>query len=98
MVVWTIALDVIQDVRGSIAMYLFIIEESIQTVGMACYLLTKANRKEDARDIARWAIDNIIDPALQFNETYGGVAYPLNMSYDVFYKSAKKNFETYLTL
>ena len=95
---WSIALDVIQDVRGSIAMYLFIIEEAIQTVGMACYLNYKANRLEAVRDLAKWILDNIINPAIDFNNTYGSVAYPLNLAYNVFYHAAKRNMETYLEL
>lgn len=98
MVKWTIAIDIIQDVRGSLAMYLFIIEESIQAVGMACYMLYKKKKYEDMRNLARYAIDNIIEPAIEFNNTYGGATYPLNMAYDVFYNSAKKSMETYLEI
>jgi len=98
MVVWTLALDVIEDVRGSIAMYLFIIEEAIQTLGMACYMSYKAKNMALARELAQYGIDNVINPAIEFNNAYGFIAYPLNMAYDVFYKNAKKTFETYLTL
>jgi len=97
-VVWSIALDVIQDVRGSIAMYLFIIEEAIQTLGMAVYLLYKDNRFQEARETAQYMLDNVINPAIDFNNTYGSVAYPLNLAYDTFYKNSKKNMETYLEL
>ena len=96
MVHWTVALDLIQDVRGSIAMYLFIIEESIQTVGMACYMLYKDQKYQEVMDLATWIISDIIDPAIEFNNTYGTVAYPLNMAYGVFYESAKRNMNTYL--
>jgi len=95
---WIIAVDVIEDVRGSIAMFMFIIEEAIQSVGMACYLLRKANRVEECRNVAQWAIDNLINPALEFCKTYGYAAYPLNMAYESFYNAAKKTFETYLSL
>jgi len=98
MCAWQIALDVVQDVRGSIAMYLFIIEEAIQTVGMACYLNYKANRLDAVRELAKWILDNIVNPAIDFNNTYGHVAYPLNLAYNVFYQSAKRNMETYLEL
>lgn len=96
--IWQIALDIIQDVRGSIAMYMFIIEESVQTVGMACYLSWKQGEKEKARDLASWAIANVIEPALDFVHTYGSPAYPLNISYDVFFTSSLKTFQNYLEL
>jgi len=95
---WTIALDVIEDVRGSVAMYLFIIEESIQTLGMACYLLAKQERWNDLLDLANWIIANVINPAIDFNNTYGMVAYPLNMAYDTFYKASKTNMENYIKI
>ena len=98
MVVWEIALDIIEDVRGSIAMYLFIIEEAIQTAGMACYLLYRMKKYDECKNTAQWVIDNLIDPALEFVNTYGYAAYPLNMAYETFYKSARKTMETYLKL
>ena len=98
MCAWQIALDVVEDVRGSIAMYLFIIEEAIQTAGMACYILYRQKKYDELRNTARWIIDNLIDPALEFVKTYGYAAYPLNLSYEVFYKSARKTMETYLNI
>ena len=79
-------------------MYLFIIEESIQTVGMACWTLYKANRISEVRELAQWVLNEIIDPAIVFNEQYGKVAYPLNEAYGVFYEASRKNMETYLKL
>lgn len=95
---WQLALDVIQDVRGSVAMYLFIIEEAIQTVMMAVYIANKAGQYEKMIELATYVKNEVIEPAILFNNTYGAVAYPLNMSYDVFYKSAKRTTETYLEL
>jgi len=95
---WSIALDVIEDVRGSIAMFLFIIEEAIQTAGMACYILMRLKKYDELRDQAQWAIDNLINPALDFVQNYGFAAYPLNLAYESFYKAAKRTFETYLKI
>jgi len=95
---WTIALDVIEDVRGSVGMYLFIIEESIQTLGMACYLLAKEQRWNDLLDLANWIIANVINPAIDFCNNYGAIAYPLNMAYDTFYKASKTNMENYIKI
>lgn len=97
MVIWKIGLDLIQDVRGSIAMYMFIIEEAIQTVGMSCYLLYKDEQYQECLNLAHWILNNIVEPALGFADTYGHVAYPLEASYKVFYQSAKKNMLTYIS-
>ena len=96
MVVWAIALDLIQDVRGSIAMFLFIIEEAIQTVGMSCYLLYKEEKWAECLEVATYIKNRIIEPSLEFVDSYGQVAYPLNISYKIFYESAMKNVETYI--
>jgi len=95
---WTIALDVIEDVRGSVGMYLFIIEESIQTLGMACYLLAKEQRWNDLLDLANWIIANVINPAIDFCNNYGAIAYPLNQAYATFYNASKINMENYIKI
>jgi len=93
---WGIALDIIEDVRGTMIFYFFIIEESIQSASFACYLLNKAGMKEDCRYMAQWCIDNLIDPAIETVKWLGIMIYPMNIAYDLFYKSAKKLMETYL--
>jgi len=98
MVAWIIAIDIIQDVRGSVGMYLFIIEESIQTIGMSCYIAKNAGKIDRAKELAQYAINNLIDPALQFVEDYGDLAYPLNLAYKEFYSAAKETMNTYLEL
>ena len=95
---WELVIDIIQDVRGSVAMYMFIIEEAIQTIGMACYQAKQAKDYDLMRELARYAIDNLVNPAIEFVDIYGVLAYPLNMAYKEFYLAAKKTFETYLTL
>lgn len=95
---WKIALDIIEDVRGSIAMYMFIIEEAVQTAGMAAYLYNKAEQKQKAKETAQWILDNLIYPAQDFTETYGYLAYPLNMAYDAFFKAAEQTMQMYLEL
>jgi len=96
MAVWSIALDVIEDVRGSIAMFMFIIEEATQTAGMACYLYKKADMPEKAAELAQWIIDELLDPAIDFVDNYGYIAYPLNIAYKQFYLAAKQTMQAYL--
>jgi len=95
---WTIVLDVIQDVRSSIAMFMFIIEEAIQTAGMACYILYKQQNWEELKNAAQQVIDNLITPGLDFVNTYGAAAIPLNMAYSAFYDQAKTTFQTYIAV
>jgi len=93
---WEIVLDVIEDVRGTLTLYGWTIIEAIGTVSFACYLLKKAKQDDDARNLAQWAIDNIVDPYIGFLDTYGYAIYPLNFAYKVYAESAKKLFEAYL--
>ena len=93
---WNIALDIIEDVRGTLTFYFFIVEEAIQSAGFGCYLLKKAGMDEDAKNLAQWTINNLIDPAIDTNSWAGTVTYPMNIAFDLFYRSAKKLMETYI--
>lgn len=93
---WQIAIDLIEEVHGTIAMYMFILEEACQTAGMACYLYKEAEMPDKAAEVANWVINNIIDPAIDFADTYGNLAYPLQISYKLFYQSARKAMEAYI--
>jgi len=95
---WTIALDVVQDVRSSVAMFMFIIEEAIQTAGMACYVLYKNQKWEALKSAAQQTIDNLILPGIDFVNNYGAAAIPLNTAYSAFYNQAKTTFETYIAV
>ena len=93
-----IAIDLIEEVRGSIAMFMFIIEEAIQTIGMACYLAYKKQQWDKVIEYATYAINELIDPAIEFADTYGNFAYPLHFAYKAFYETSKKTMENYITL
>ena len=95
---WTVALDVVQDVRGSVAMFMFIIEEAIQTAGMACYVLYKSQKWQELKNAAQQTIDNLIIPGLDFANTYGAAAIPLNTAYLAFYNQSLTTFQTYIAV
>ncbi len=97
MVKWEFALDTVSDVRSFVAMFMFINEEAVQTVGMACYMLQKTEQWAGVIETAQYALDNLINPAIDFCATYGYVAVPLNMAYDAFFKAAQKSMQTYIT-
>lgn len=95
---WSIAWDVVQDARGTCGMFMFILEESIQTAGMACYLLQKEGKWQELLELATDALDNLIAPALDFVNLYGTIAAPLHSAYIAFYQTAQKTFTTYQTI
>jgi hypothetical protein len=97
MVKWEFALDMVSDVRSFVAMFMFINEEAVQTVGMACYMLQKTEQWAGVIETAQYALDNLINPAIDFCAMYGYVAVPLNMAYDAFFKAAQKSMQTYIT-
>lgn len=93
---WQFAIDTVTDVRSFVSMFMFITEEAVQTIGMACYLLQKTEQWEQVINTAQYALDELIMPAIDFCTTYGYVAVPVNMAYDAFFKAAQKSMQTYI--
>ena len=90
------AFDVFVNVRETIAFYMFIIEESIQAMGMACYLLKKYGLDQDAKEYAEWTKNNLIQGLKDFANGAGVIAYPMNQAYLMFAESAEKVMDAYL--
>ena len=95
---FAIALEGIEWVHGTVGMFMFILQEAAQSVGMSCFLARRHGRFDIARRNAEYAIREICDPAIDFCDTFGVAAYPLHMAYREFFIASKKNFETYLEL
>ena len=93
-----IVLGKIEWVHGTVGMFMFILQEATQTLGMACFMAKRHDQPAIARDLAAYAITEICDPAIDFCNDFGWAAYPLQIAYREFFKAARKNFETYLTL
>lgn len=93
------AFYVFTNVRETVAFYMFIVEEAIQTAGMAAYMLKKAGKIDEAKQQAQWVIDNLINPLLEFCDSpAAAMAYPMNMAYRAYAEAAKKAMEAYLSL
>ncbi|MHC1611629.1 MAG: hypothetical protein ACXQTW_08595 [Candidatus Methanospirareceae archaeon] len=93
------AFEVFSNVRETIAFYMFIVEEAIQSAGMAAYISYKAENYERAKEIAQFMISELIEPLKEFAESPAGwTAYPMNLAYISFAESARKVAETYLSL
>jgi len=90
------AFDVFVNVRETIAFYMFIIEESIQAMGMACYLLKKYGLDQDAKEYASWTKSNLIQGLKEFAQGVGVIAYPMNEAYKLFAESTEKVMDAYL--
>ena len=77
--------DVFMDVRGAVAMFMFIIEEAIQTVGMVSWIYYKEKKIEKMKENERWIKDNLATPLKEFAESPSGyIAFPLNIAYKKF--------------
>lgn len=90
------AFDVFQDIRGMIIFYLFIMEESIQSAGMAAYMLRKQGNITESKIVAVWCDTNLITDAMAFNQSIGVAAWPMNEAFRCFFDAARKNMQAYL--
>ena len=79
------AFEVFQDIRGAIGMYMFIIEESIQTANMGNWILFKAGLYDKMKENITYIRNLLAQPLKDFsNGPVGYVAYPLNICYSLF--------------
>lgn len=90
--------------RQEAVFYCFIIEEAVQSLGMACYLLTKAEKYTLAAMIANDAIEHYCDPMIKLcSDTtdttelnLGFIMMPTNSAFVSFFEASKKNFRMYV--
>jgi len=95
---WEIAVDLLEEAYGTLQMFIFILEEAQQSLGMAVYLSYQAGDMFECKELAQYAITEIIDPALDWIDTYGYVIIPTNMSYTEFFLASKKSMERFISL
>jgi hypothetical protein len=92
----TIIVDIIQDVRGSVAMMMFILEESIQTAMMAEWLATKAELWPEALELNSWIKQYLADQLEGVSDaSWAYAAYPLNHAYKSFALATLQSLEMY---
>jgi hypothetical protein len=93
------AFDLFMDVRGAVGMFMFIIEEAIQTAGMASWVLLKEGKKEDAKENETWIVNNLAQPLKDFcNSPAGYIAYPLNLAYSMFAEATIRKKEAIMKI
>ena len=89
------AFEVFEDIRSAISMYMFIIEEAIQTLNMANWVLYKANLLDKVKENIDYIRSNLAQPLKDFAESPAGyVAYPMNISYIAFAESTLKALDS----
>jgi len=100
MVKWSFVVDELLKlttfVHGTVGMFMFIHEELVQALAMACYNYKKLKKWQKMRETAEYAINEICDPMIEWIDTYGYLAYPLNYCYHEFFSGMKKTFESYI--
>lgn len=84
--------------RTDLQFWMFIFEESIQSLGMACYLLIKVGKTNEAAEIAQVALDEYINPMIdRCNDSeILNITFPVGLSFLGFYEASKLVFEGYV--
>ena len=93
---WAIAkeaFEVFADIRSAVAMYMFIIEEAIQTMNMANWILYKNQQFDTLKTNIQWIRSNLAQPLRDFADDIGYLAYPMNLSYMAFADATLKALE-----
>jgi len=92
------AFDAFEKVNSTVAFYMFIIEESIQTVSLAIYLSNKAGNKETMRQLAQYNKDELIQPLKDFCDGTGYLGFPMNLAFKKFAEASEQAMNYYLSL
>jgi len=88
------AFKAFMDFRSAIAMYMFILEESIQTANMGNWIMFKAGLYDKMKENGEWIKTNLAYPLKSFCESaVGAMAFPLNESYKLFAEATLKSLE-----
>jgi len=88
------AFEVFEDIRSAVSMYMFILEEAIQTLNMANWILYKAQLYDDMKININYVRNNLAQPLKDFSSgPVGYIAYPMNLSYEAFADATLKSLE-----
>ena len=91
--------DVVEDLRGTAAMMMFIFEEAIQTCGMALYLAVKEGMWRQASEVEAFERYYLAESLLDLSTHWAAnAAFPLNRAYEAFARATLKALDTYRDL
>ena len=94
-----IAWDIVQDVRGTVAMCMFILEEATQTAMMGEWIAIKEELNEEAIGLNLWISQYLAQQLLDLSgSAFANAAYPLNLAYGMFASATFKTLEIYTAL
>ncbi len=94
-----IAWDIVQDVRGTVAMCMFIMEEACQTAMMGEWIAIKAELWHEAIDLNLWISQYLAGEGLALSDSaFANAAYPLNKAYVMFFSATLNTLEIYTAL
>jgi len=92
------AFNAFEKVNSVVAFYMFIIEESIQTVGMGVYLSNKAGNMEKMKELAQWNKTELIKPLKDFCDGVGYLGVPMNFAFKKFAEASEKAMDYYISI
>lgn len=92
------AFDAFEFVNSTVTFYMFIIEESIQTVSLAIYLAQKNGVMSKVKELAQWNKTELIQPLKEFTDGAGYLGFPMNLAFKKFAEAAEKAMDFYLSL
>jgi hypothetical protein len=91
--------DIVEDVRGTVAMCMFIMEEATQTAMMGEWIAVKENMVKEAIDLDLWISQYLATQGLDMASTWAAnAAYPLNLAYQMFFSATLKTLDIYTQL
>ena len=92
------AFNAFEKINSVVAFYMFIIEESIQTVSLAIYLSQKAGNTEQMKQLAQYNLNELINPLKEFCDGAGYLGFPMNLAFKKFAEASEQAMNYYLSL
>jgi len=92
------AFKAFEQVNSTVAFYMFIIEEAIQSVSMAIYLSHRDGDLTKVKELAQWNKEELINPLGDFANGVGFLGFPMNYAFDAFADASRRSMDYYLSL
>jgi len=94
--VLSIGWDIVEDVRGTTAMLMFIMEEACQTAMMGEWIAVKEDLRSEAMNLNIWIRTYLSGQLYDLADSnWSLAAYPLNNAYALFAQSIDKTLDIY---
>jgi hypothetical protein len=88
--------DIVEDVRGTVAMLMFIMEEASQTAMMGEWIAVKEDLRSEAMNLNLWIRQYLTGQLYALADSnWSLAAYPLNNAYGLFALACNKTLDIY---